>query len=1210
MFERDKLFISGLVIFIVCVISLSKALAGFPETPPNDPDFGAGLATWDDLISSADLDPNEVEYYFYSFLPGGAPFASDPEGASGMSVDRAWREFGIGREDVIIAYVEGGINWHDGSIEELADKIYINPGELPPPPGDNGDGWFNAPDYDTQKMREEYGLGDHNGNGFIDAEDLIVTFSNGVDDDGNGYIDDISGWDFYNDQNDPATYDVAYGHPNGQMEQAAAITDNGIQGAGICPRAMLMPIKAGAEALDCTDDLARAWLFAADTGADVIVSTTADLGYSTFIREAIDYITRNGVVIVESSNDFNSTDHQGGMFHANVLPGNGLVPDSKGGLSLLTTTYRARSCITSWGTQNMFSVPTRGGTTSESTPTLGGTIAMVKSGADDAYDEGFISWPLTGFELIQVLRSTCSDIDDPRLAWSGKSGWDLQYGYGRPNVYKAIKAIRDHNIPPVAIIDSPRWFSIIDPEKDEFVPVIGRVSAQRSSGCLWELQVAAGPEPDDDEFIKISSGCGDEGGVLGSLDMDALKGVYASFYKDRFSLSKELETTEKYTMTLRLRVWDDEGRLGEDRRSIFVLTDKDWHDPFPKFIGPGGEGQACLVDLQGQGRLAIVFGDSDGFIHAIDSASGEELPGWPVHTLPTEVVKSHTGVNPYYEPLISPVSVGDLDHDGDLWVVATSTTGRVYVFDSSGKLRDGWPCTLDVGLIRPSIPREKRPYTRLPIQGATAPPVLFDLDGDEDLEIIQAAWDGYLYIFHADGSYLLGWPKKVELSEDTSGRFVRINDHKLITPPAIADLDGDGNYEIVIRPQLGDTRGSDIQLNCKIHVIAYDRYGRMVYGWPVDLKALAIIYGTAQEFITEGSNSPVSADVDGDGDDEVVVSPLMSSPYLLDGDGSVMAHYMDKGAFDLLENAGTIVEILTKLGKDQPVSFTTAGAFGQFDGSLAYAQAGSGIQGILMTQLTPGKGIWLKNYERAYDALTGEPKQGFPAFFQGLDFLSAPVIADVTGDGKAEIIDGGDSSALHAYTRGGRQAEGFPKFTTGWKIWSPSVGDIDSDGDVEVVTLTREGYLMIWDTRGCAEANNQWWHYSHDEWHTGRYGTDTRPPGILRDLMVDNKTREIHFLAPGDDWYAGKAAGYRVTFMHSGNIVEFAANVPAGGEEILSIPEGVSEVSIQAFDDAGNIGKASMFSVRGIIPEENPPPSPASSDSDDNGLCFISTAVQ
>ena len=92
----------------------------------------------------------------------------------------------------------------------------------------------------------------------------------------------------------------------------------------------------------------------------------------------------------------------------------------------------------------------------------------------------------------------------------------------------------------------------------------------------------------------------------------------------------------------------------------------------------------------------------------------------------------------------------------------------------------------------------------------------------------------------------------------------------------------------------------------------------------------------------------------------------------------------------------------------------------------------------------------------------------------------------------------------------GGQAQGFPKFHTGWTLWSPAAGDLDSDGDVEIVSLTREGYLMVWQTPGDAASNTEWWRYHHDEWNTGRYGTDTRPPGTLREPVERRGTRDLY----------------------------------------------------------------------------------------------------
>src|SRR5438445_6562854 len=173
---------------------------------------------------------------------------------------------------------------------------------------------------------------------------------------------------------------------------------------------------------------------------------------------------------------------------------------------------------------------------------------------------------------------------------------------------------------------------------------------------------------------------------------------------------------------------------------------------FPVRLGHGGESQAALVDLQGSGHLDLVFGDTDGYVHAIDPTTRLELAGWPVHTVATQVQKSHAGVSPGYEPIVPPVAVGDLDHTGRLWVVATSTRGKVYVFDAAGHPRPGWPQTLNLDVYVPPVPRPQLPFTRMPQLGSLSSPVLYSLSGDGRLQIVQAAWDGYLHIFNPEGT--------------------------------------------------------------------------------------------------------------------------------------------------------------------------------------------------------------------------------------------------------------------------------------------------------------------------------------------------------------------------------------------------------------------------------------------------------------------------
>jgi hypothetical protein len=1155
---------------VVGVLALASASwAAFPDDPPNDPDWpgqhdarggNVGIGT-----------PNLFAEY---------PLATDAEGASGMSADLAWRDgradFGdaaMGRPDVVVAYMEGGINWHTPSAADLLPKIYINRAEIEGSDNygacqrlDNGDPWYNSLDF-------AHCLPDANGNGLADAEDAIVFFSDGVDDDGNGYVDDISGWDFYNNQNDPATVDAEYVHCNAQMARGAAAADNGIGRAGICPLCMIMPVKEGAEAIDRSDEMAQAFVFAIDSGARAFISETADLGYSTFMRQAVEHTWRRNVPGSLATNDFDSTDHQGGMFWPHVIGCNSLVASTTGvpalpGVppNLLATTFRRRSGQTSWGTKQWVSVATDGGSTSASCGVMLGVLGLMQSWSLEAVDRGYLASPLSASEVMQVLRASASDVQPPDdVAWPVRAGWDLQTGYGRVNLRRAQQMIAAGNIPPQAWFLEPRWYSLHDPARESAIEITGHLSAPRSNYYDWTLEWAAVPggEPTDAQFQPLASAheVAPRAGVLGHLP---LASVAAAFYEatyatndNRIEAEKHLPATEQYTVTLRLRVTDAAGRVGEERRAIAVHNDASWFAGFPLPANAnraGLEGGVKLADLQGRGHLAIVYADMDGYVHALDPLSRQELPGWPVTTDPTLTERDLTpiGILPRFEPVPLPIAVGDLDGDGHLWVVVTTTTGRVYAFDEHGQRRPGWPRALDTGVLPPSVPRVPVPFSRPPAAGAGTSPVLHDMDGDGRLEVIQSAWDGHLHIFRGDGSELPGWPVKVELpaSYQPPMGYVTIQDEKLEAAPAIVNLDADPQWELVIRSQQSDTLGTDIQPLGLGHALAYDTDGTQL--WMTTMQSAIIYHGSAQEFITEGSSSPVAADLDGDGRHEVAVDPVFSpSIYVYNPDGSLRLPYTATSATGLppLDLGGVPVP-------DAPVSFTTGGAFGRFGaaGLLSFAQAGSNALSIATGLLVTGSGEPIVNVERAFDALTGAALPGFPSILQGLNFLGSPLFVDVSGDGQAEILDGGDSSALHGFDSLGNAAPGFPKFTTGWMLWSATAGDLDSDGTVEVLAGTREGYLMAWETAGLASANVEWWTYRHDEWNTGRYGADTRPPGILRVPHLGG-ARILAFTAPGDDWYAGTVAGYRLVGADGDTDLPGAA--PAGDEESLDVPAGI-----------------------------------------------------
>lgn len=105
--------------------------AGYPQGAPNDPDYNPverGFPT-----SCLSQSVNSEQHYFYSFLPRCAPNARDPENASGMSIDQAWSSFSTGEPTVVLAYIEAGINWHGSDVQDPANKVFLNIGELPWP---------------------------------------------------------------------------------------------------------------------------------------------------------------------------------------------------------------------------------------------------------------------------------------------------------------------------------------------------------------------------------------------------------------------------------------------------------------------------------------------------------------------------------------------------------------------------------------------------------------------------------------------------------------------------------------------------------------------------------------------------------------------------------------------------------------------------------------------------------------------------------------------------------------------------------------------------------------------------------------------------------------------------------------------------------------------------------------------------------------------
>lgn len=144
---------------------------------------------------------------------------------------------------------------------------------------------------------------------------------NGIDDDANGYIDDVWGWNFIDNNNNPQPVvshltdleksEQLYNHGTFVAGIIGAVGNNNRDGAGVAWNVKLMNLKVlGNDGYGNFLPVVDAIHYAVDNGADIInVSMAGD--YSPKIVEAVDYAFSKGVVVVAAMGNYNgSADEQ------------------------------------------------------------------------------------------------------------------------------------------------------------------------------------------------------------------------------------------------------------------------------------------------------------------------------------------------------------------------------------------------------------------------------------------------------------------------------------------------------------------------------------------------------------------------------------------------------------------------------------------------------------------------------------------------------------------------------------------------------------------------------------------------------------------------------------------------------------------------------------------------------------------------------------
>jgi subtilisin family serine protease len=713
---------------------------------------------------------------------------------------------------------------------------------------------------------------------------------NNVDDDGDGYIDNFIGWDMADDDNNPIYPSSNLSHGTSVAGCVSGATNNGTGIASVGWSVKLMPFR-------CSNDGQyieygyNGILAAAQMGANVINCSWGGFGGGN--QSVINSAYNNyGCIIVASAGNGDENGNTNFDYHAPSGLNNVLSVTATGSGDNFNCWATAGTTVDLCAPGENITTTSLGGGygaawgTSFSSPITAGAVALIWSKFPAESQEWVVDRIITTTDEFADMDGSCN-----------AGSLEGMVGSGRLNINKALSA---GIFPSLSIIDvnyqnDDDGDGVFNPGEQVKVKII----VANGEGWADAENVVATISTDDDRIAFIDNLIEFDNPIpaggssftlidhflvyafpdaqLGDIPctVHLVAGTESPFYETDVEIDISLSLNQfGYPITgINIKsspmIADLDGNSyseiyfgGEDDKLHGYMIAGMTQYGFPFECGGNVRSSPAGGDVDGDGENEIVFGSHDGNLYILSTTGIQEL------------AYTQAGY------IVGAPALFDLDGDEDLEIIFTTqngSNGKVYAIHHDGNDVDGFPADISEKML----------------VGAA----VGDLEGDGSPDIVVVTWEDHIYAFNADGTTKSGFP------------FLASN--RFNSPATLVDLDDDGDLEIVAGNDDGDlyilhhdgsvmttfSTGDDIRGGISVAdvnddgskellFVGYDDLlhvwnpasGEELEGWPFDL----------------GYNSlsgPITADLDNDGDLEIVAAMKSGTVFVFHHDGSMFNNF-------------------------------------------------------------------------------------------------------------------------------------------------------------------------------------------------------------------------------------------------------------------------------------------------------------------------------